>query len=246
MTEVNAIAAEPRDVGRKSQARAVRLSGRIPGVIYGGKGEPVAVSFDAKELTKLWKSGTFQSHVLSVSLAGKTTRTVPRDVQLDPVTDSPIHVDMMRVEAGTRIRIAVPVRFVNEGLSPGIKRGGVLNIVRHDIEVTCPAEAIPEAITADLAPLDINDSLHISAIALPAGVKPTISGRNFTIASIVAPSGLTSEREEAKTEEAVATTAAPAAGAAAPAAAAPAKGGAQPAKGAAAAPAKAAAPSKKG
>jgi large subunit ribosomal protein L25 len=243
-SQTYSIAAEPRDTGRKSVSRQLRRAGRVPGIIYGGKGEPVTVSFEGRELTRLWNTGTFQSHILMVSVNGKETRVIPRDVQLDPVQDTLVHVDLMRLEAGARVTVSIPVHFVNDGMSPGIKRGGVLNIVRHEIELSCPVDTIPEFLTIDLANLEINDSVHISAVKLPEGVRPTIMGRDFTIATIAPPSALKAEREEAA-QAAAAAAAAPVA--AAPAAGAPAAPGAAPATpaaGAKGAPAKAA-PAKK-
>ena len=241
-SQTYSIAAEPRPTGKKSISRQLRQAGRVPGIIYGGKGEPVTVSFEAKELTRLWNTGTFQSHILMVSLGGKETRVIPRDVQLDPVRDNLVHVDLMRLEAGARVTVAIPVHFANDGLSPGIKRGGVLNIVRHEIELSCPVDAIPEFLTIDLANLEINDSVHISAVKLPEGVRPTIVGRDFTIATIAPPSALKAEREEAAQAAAAAAAAPAAAAAATPAAGAAAAPGAAaaaaPAAGAKGAPAK--------
>jgi large subunit ribosomal protein L25 len=147
-----------------------------------------------------------------LEVGGKKTRVIPRDVQLDPVTDRPVHVDFMRLEKGAKITLQIPVRFKGQDVSPGLKRGGTLNIVRHEIELVCPTENIPEYLEGDLSQLDINDSLHISAIKLPEGVVPTIK-RDFTIASVVAPSSMGEER-------AAAAEAAPAEGAAAAAPAA--------------------------
>ena len=163
--------------------------------------------------------------MFEIEVDGEKTRAIPRDYQLDPVKDLPVHVDFLRLAEGQRIRVEVPVHFINQEASPGLKRGGTLNIVRHTIELLVPVDAIPDALDADLTGFDIGDSLHISAITLPEGAKPTISERDFTVATIVAPSGL---KEEA--------AAAAAAAAAAPAAAEPAPGAAPAAP--AAAPAK--------
>lgn len=217
-SQVYSIIAEPRTTGTKSAARSVRNSGRVPGIIYGGQGAPEPVSFEAREITRLWNTGTFQSHILQVQLNGKTTRVIPRDVQLDPVKDTLVHVDLMRLEEGARITVAVPVHFINDGLSPGIKRGGVLNIVHHEIELSCPADAIPEALTVDLANLEINDTVHIDAIAMPEGVRPVIREKDFTVATIAPPTALKMEREEAAAAAAPAAAALEAAAAAAPAA----------------------------
>lgn len=234
-SQVHSISAEPRQTGRKSAARQVRVAGRVPGIIYGGTASPETVSFEARELTRLWNTGTFQSHVLQVSLNGKTTRVIPRDVQLDPVSDRVVHVDLMRLEEGSRVTVAIPVHFINDGLSPGIKRGGVLNIVHHEIALSCPVDAIPEFLTVDLANLEINDAVHIDAVKLPDGVKLVVRERDFTVATIAPPSAMKSEREEAAqaAATAAATPAAPAAGATpAAGAAAPAAGAAKSAAGA--------------
>lgn len=209
MSQVFSLTAEPRPTGKKSITRELRLAGRVPGIIYGGTKEPQSVSFDGRELVRLWNTGTFQSHILMVSLDGAVNRVIPRDVQLDPVTDVPLHVDLLRLEEGATINIEIPVHFINEGLSPGIKRGGVLNVVRHEVELICPIETIPEAITIDLANLEINDSVHISAIALPEGVRPAIGDRDFTIATIAPPTVQT--EEPAAAAEAAAAPAAEAA-----------------------------------
>jgi len=240
-SQVHSITAEPRKAGPKSAARSVRLSGRVPGIIYGGKSEPETVSFEARELTRLWNTGTFQSHVLQVVVNGKSTRVIPRDVQLDPVKDTVLHVDLMRLEEGARITVAVPVHFINDGQSPGIKRGGVLNIVHHEIALSCPVDSIPEFLTVDLANLEINDAVHIEAVKLPEGVRPVIRERDFTVATIAPPTALKMEREEAA-QAAAAAAAAPVAAAAPAAGGATAAPGAAPAAGAAAPKAGAAAP----
>jgi len=211
MSQVYSLNAEARETGRKSIARGLRLAGRVPGIIYGGAKEPELVSFDGRELFKLWNTGTFQSHILMVSLGDAVSRVIPRDVQLDPVSDVPLHVDLLRLEEGATINIEIPVHFINDTLSPGIKRGGVLNVVRHEIELICPIETIPETITIDLANLDINDSVHISAIVLPEGVRPAISDRDFTIATIAPPTVQTEEPAPAAAAAAAPAAAEPAA-----------------------------------
>jgi large subunit ribosomal protein L25 len=237
-SQASSITAESRKAGPKSAARSVRRAGRVPGIIYGGKGEPETVSFEVREITRLWNTGTFQSHVLQVTVDGKTTRVIPRDVQLDPVKDTLVHIDLMRLEEGSRITVAVPVHFINDGLSPGIKRGGVLNVVHHEIELSCPVDSIPEFLTVDLANLEINDAVHIDAVAMPEGVRPVVRDRDFTVATIAPPTALKMEREEAaqaaaSAAAAPAAAATPAAGAAgaAPGAAATPAGGAKPAAG---------------
>lgn len=203
MAQSYELAASPRERIGKGGARMSRREGLIPGVIYGGGEAPVAVTLQQQEVSKRIFGGGFLTTVATLSVNGAKVRVLPRDYQLDPVKDFPLHVDFMRIAAGSRITLEVPVHFVNELASPGIKRGGVLNIVRHTIRVSCLADAIPDHITCDLTGLDINDSLHISAVTLPEGVKPTIS-RDFTVATIAAPAGL---KEEAAAAQAAAAAA---------------------------------------
>jgi large subunit ribosomal protein L25 len=219
------LAATLRDKVGKGAARAVRRSGQVPAVIYGGKQDPVSISLNDREIYYKIHGGGFFTTVATLTVGSDKIRVLPRDYQLDPVSDRPVHVDFLRVSEGQRITVEVPVQFLNESTAPGIKRGGVLNVVRHRIEVTCPVDAIPEKIVADLAGLDINDSLHISHVPLPEGVKPTITDRDFTVATIAAPAGVKEEMRAAAEAAAKAaeTAAAPAEGA--PAAAAPAAGG---------------------
>jgi large subunit ribosomal protein L25 len=221
------LAATLRDKVGKGAARAVRRSGQVPAVIYGGKQDPVSISLNDREIYYKIHGGGFFTTVAIVTVGAEKIRVLPRDYQLDPVSDRPLHVDFLRVSEGQRITVEVPVQFLNESTAPGIKRGGVLNVVRHRIEVTCPVDAIPEKIVADLAGLDINDSLHISHVPLPEGVKPTITDRDFTVATIAAPAGVKEELRAAAEAAAKAadTAAAPAEGAPAAAGAAPATGG---------------------
>lgn len=188
MTETTTISAMVRDRAGKGAARATRRAGRIPGVIYGGKQSPICISIEPKWLkTEMHKPG-FLTRLFDIDL-GKagTHRTLPRDVQLDPVTDQPLHVDFLRITSESVVHVAVPVSFINEALSPGLKRGGVLNIVRHEIELYCKPDDIPHSLVVDLAGLEIGDSVHISHIKLPAGATPTITDRDFTVASVAAP-----------------------------------------------------------
>ena len=238
MVEAVKIAAQPRERAGKGAARATRRAGRVPAVIYGEKQTPQLIDLDPKELSmQIQKAGqSFFTRIFDVELAGKAVRVLPRDVQLHPVTDKPEHVDFMRVGEHTRIRVSIPVEFVNKDKSPGLKRGGVLNVVRHAIEVYCTVDNIPQIITVDLDGLDIGDSVHISKVKLPQGVKPTITTRDFTVAAVAAPSVMkTAEEEAAEAAAAAAATAAatPAEGAAAAPGAAPAAGAAAPAAGAA-------------
>jgi large subunit ribosomal protein L25 len=185
MAQTNKLEATVRPQGGKGAARAVRREGKVPAVIYGGDEKtPQTVALDHNELFKVIKRGRFLSTVFDIDISGKSTRAIPRDVQLDPVKDVPIHVDFQRIGADNRVRIGVPMRFINEANSPGLKRGGVLNIVRREVEVWAPADKIPEYFEANLEGLEIGRSVHISAIKLPDGVRPTITDRDFTIATI--------------------------------------------------------------
>jgi large subunit ribosomal protein L25 len=221
-TELKATA-RPR--AGKGAARQVRREGKVPAVIYGDGQPPETIALDYNDLWRQVLKGHFTSTVFEVDIEGKKNRVIPRDLQVDPVMDQPIHVDFLRIGKDGRIRVEVPVRFVNDALSPGLKRGGVLNIVRHDIEVTCPYDKIPAFFEIDLTGLEIGRSVHFSALKLPEGVAPTIKDRDFTIATVA---GAVKQEEEV-----VVAAAAPAEGAAAPAegaaAAAPgAKGAAAP------------------
>ncbi|SNS42719.1 MULTISPECIES: 50S ribosomal protein L25/general stress protein Ctc [unclassified Azospirillum] len=189
MTQIIALAATARDRAGKGTARATRRDGRIPAVIYGNKEKPVMIALDTTKFTRELHRPGFFTHLFDIELDGVKHRVLPRDVQLDPVYDRPLHVDFLRVSDTTEITLKVPVEFVNVETCPGIKRGGMLNIVRHDIEVYARAAAIPEKITVDLAGVDVGASIHISAVKLPEGVRPTIDDRDFTIATIAAPSG---------------------------------------------------------
>ena len=195
--ELNAVV---RERGGKGAARAVRRQGLVPGVIYGDRKEPETISIDRRELVRLLNFGNFMTTLCSIDVDGAKTRVLARDVQFDPVKDFPIHVDFLRLGKDARIAVDIPVHFLNEEASPGIKRGGVLNVVRHEVELICPADAIPEFIEADLTGYNIGDSLHISAIALPAGVTPAITDRDFTVATVAAPAGLKEEAEEGEGE----------------------------------------------
>jgi large subunit ribosomal protein L25 len=230
MAQANVIKASARAASGKGAARAVRRTGNVPGVVYGGdEATADTIQLDANDLFILIKRGRFLSTVFDIDVGGRVLKAIPRDVQLDPVKDFPLHVDFQRVGKDNRVRVGVPVRFVNEALSPGLKRGGVLNIVRHDVEVWCPADKIPDHFEVDLSGLAIGRSIHISAVTLPEGVKPTIIDRDFTIATIAGSGG--KDEDEAAPAAAAGAVAAPAGDAkAAPAAAAAAGKAAAPAK----------------
>ena len=184
-------------------ARAIRREGRIPGIVYGGSDEPLNITLETKEVSKQIRTGHFQSTVYMLDMDGTKIRAIPRDVQVDPVRDFPIHVDFLRLAKNAMIDVDVPVHFLNEGAAPGLKRGGVLNIVRHEISLNCPADSIPESIEIDLSGMEIGDSIHISSVALPEGAEPTISDRDFTVATIVG-RGSEEETEDEGAEEEVA------------------------------------------
>jgi large subunit ribosomal protein L25 len=185
MAEATELKAWARQRTGKGGARSVRREGRIPGILYGDKQEPQSIAVDYRAITQQLHTGHFQSTIYVLDVEGTKTRVIPRGVQLDPVRDFPVHVDFLRLGKHAFVTVDVPMRFYNEAASPGLKRGGVLNIVRHEIPVRCPSDAIPDHFDVDLTGLEIGDSVHISAIALPEGVRPTIAERDFTVATIV-------------------------------------------------------------
>lgn len=197
MSEQLTLSAATRDRAGKGASRAIRREGRVPAVIYGQKQDPVAVHVEEKALAKALSSGHFMNTIVMIDVGGTATRTLPKDVQFHPVTDRPVHIDFFRVAEHSKVTVAVPIRFTGEESSRGLKRGGVLNAVRHDLELVCDAAEIPEEIEIDLGGLDIGDSLHISAVTLPEGTQSAIADRDFTIATIVAPSGVKAEAAEA-------------------------------------------------
>ncbi len=197
MAEQNAITGIVRDRVGKGDARALRRDGRLPAVIYGAKQDPLAISLDPRDVNKGLGGGHFFSTVFDIDVGGGTSeRVLPRDVQYHPVTDRPLHVDFLRVTGDTRINVDVPVTFFNEELSPGLKRGGVLNVIRHTIEVVCAVSIIPDQLEIDLTDIDIGESIHFGAIKLPDGVEPAITDRDFTVASVSAPTILEEPEEE--------------------------------------------------
>ncbi|MEQ8193524.1 MAG: 50S ribosomal protein L25/general stress protein Ctc, partial [Rhodospirillales bacterium] len=202
MPEAVVLQAEARDRAGKGAARATRRAGRVPAVIYGNKQTPLMLSLDPVELQQQLNRPGFFAHIFELKVNGDAHRVLARDVQFDPVTDRALHVDFMRFSANTRIEVAVAVHFLNEEASPGLKTGGVLNIVRHEVELDCSPENIPEFLTVDLTGLEIGDSVHISSVTLPEGVRPTITDRDFTVATIAAPTVMTAEDEAAEGAEA--------------------------------------------
>ncbi len=189
--------AEAREQVGKGSARAVRRNGKVPAVIYGDKQPPLAIALSYKDVYYKIHGGGFLTTVATIEVGGQKIQVLPKDYQLDPVKDFPLHVDFLRIGKDTQVNVNVPVHFINEEKSPGIKRGGVLNVVRHEVEFHCPANAIPEFITVDLDGTDIGDSIHISAVKLPAGVKPVIADRDFTIATIAGSAAVKPETDEA-------------------------------------------------
>jgi large subunit ribosomal protein L25 len=185
MAEAIELKAWARGRSGKGGARAERREGRVPGTLYGDKQEAETISVDYRAINQQLHTGHFQSTIYVLDVDGKKTRVIPRAVQLDPVRDFPIHVDFLRLGKDALVTVEVPVRFLNEAASPGLKRGGVLNIVRHEIQVRCPSDAIPDHFDVDLTGLEIGDAVHISALKLPDNVKPTIAERDFTVATIV-------------------------------------------------------------
>jgi large subunit ribosomal protein L25 len=237
MPEIITLSAELRERAGKGAARTVRRQGRVPAIVYGDQKEPVNISLEPRELGRALAREGFFAHLIDIQVDGTTHRTLPRDIQYHPVTDAPLHVDFMRVGAGAKVTVTVPVHFINQERAPGIRRGGILNIVRHGIEMLCSVDNIPEHIVVDLDGLEIGDSIHIGAVSLPEGARPVIQERDFTIASIAASSAV---REEAAAAAAAAATAAAAPPEEEQPGAAPAAPGAPTAPGAPGAPAPAA------
>ncbi|MDF0541611.1 50S ribosomal protein L25/general stress protein Ctc [Sphingobium sp. H39-3-25] len=201
MSDQLTLSAEARDRAGKGASRALRREGRVPAVIYGNNEEPTIVHVEEKALNKLLGTGHFFNSVVMVEVGGKAIRTLPKDVAFHPVNDRPLHADFLRVSEHATVHVNVPVRFENEDASPGLKRGGVLNIVRHDVELIVDASEIPDDVVVDLKGFDVGDSIHISAVTLPKGAKAAIDDRDFTLATIVAPSALKSSEGEGEAAE---------------------------------------------
>jgi large subunit ribosomal protein L25 len=193
MSDALTLPAELRERAGKGASRQLRREGRVPAVIYGGKEEPVAIHVEAKELVRQLGTGHFMNSIVMIDVGGKPVRTIPKDVAVHPVTDRPLHADFLRLSRDAKIQVAVPVVFVNEDDSPGLKKGGVLNVVRHELELVCDSDKIPDDIQLDVAGLDIGDSIHISHVTLPEGSVSAITDRDFTIATVVAPSAMKQE-----------------------------------------------------
>jgi large subunit ribosomal protein L25 len=187
MAKENKLSVEIRESTGKSAVKKVLAAGRIPSVIYGLKEEPLTISVDRMTVQKELKAGGFLTKIFSLDINGKVSLAIPRDVQFHPLSDLPVHVDFLRLGADSKVLVDIPTTFINHELSPGLKRGGVLNIVRRTVQINCPANNIPEEIVFDLEGLEIGDAIHISATKLPEGAEPTITDRDFTIGTVAAP-----------------------------------------------------------
>jgi len=192
MSETLTLPAVTRDRAGKGASRALRREGRVPAVVYGNNEEPQSIHVEAKELIRQLGTGHFFNSIVEIEVGGTKVRTLPKDVAFHPVTDRPLHADFLRISKDHKVHVEVPVVFENEEASPGLKRGGVLNIVRHELELVCDPERIPDEIHIDVTGLEVGDSIHISHVKLPEGSASAITDRDFTIATIVAPSGLRS------------------------------------------------------
>jgi large subunit ribosomal protein L25 len=201
MADTHILAAEPRERAGKGTARAVRRGGKIPAVIYGNKEAPLSVAIEAKLIGKALDTPGFYTSLIDIEVNGTKHRVLPRDTQIHPVTGVPLHVDFLRFDPNRRVTVEVPVNFINEREAPGIVRGGLINVVRHAVEVNCSAANIPDQFEIDLTGLDIGDSIHAESVALPEGVEFTITDRDFTIATIAAPTVLQSEETATEGEE---------------------------------------------
>ena len=207
MSDMTTISASERERVGKGSARAARRAGLVPAVIYGNKKDPVGINMEAREITKIVHQPGIFGRLLEIDVAGNKSTVLTRDIQFHPVTDLVMHMDFLRVSGTASVAVAVAVEFINEDKCPGIRVGGVLNVVRYEVELNCPANAIPEKITIDLEGVKIGDSIHISAIPLPDGVTPTITDRDFTVATLASPGGgVKNEDDEdaAEGEEAIA------------------------------------------
>ncbi|HEX4799894.1 MAG TPA: 50S ribosomal protein L25/general stress protein Ctc [Sphingomicrobium sp.] len=205
MSEQLTLPAEARDRAGKGASRALRRDGRVPAVIYGEKKEALSIHVEEKLLSKMLSTGHFMNSVVMIDFKGKPQRTLPKAVDFHPVTSRPIHVDFLRIGEHTKVHVAVPMRFDDEEESPGLKRGGVLNVVVHELEIVCDAAHIPAEIHVSLQGLEIGDSVHISQVTLPDGVTPWNDEEDFTVATIVAPSAMKAEEEETAPEGEVPT-----------------------------------------
>ena len=210
MSDALTLPAEARERAGKGASRALRREGRVPAVIYGGKEEPTTIHVEAKELIKQLNTGHFMNSIVQIELGGDKVRTLPKDVALHPVTDRPTHVDFLRLSKDAKVEVQIPVIFLNEDASPGLKKGGVLNVVRHELDLICAADKIPTEIEIDVTGKEVGDSIHISEVSLPDGSESAITDRDYTIATLVAPSALKKSEEEGAEDEDVDADAVPA------------------------------------
>ena len=199
---MNSLEANIRDNKTKGQLNLIRANGNVPAIIYGGKEENQKISISKKLLKTLIEKENFLSNIITLNISGKSQNVLPREVKYHIITDEPTHVDFLRVLPGVKIKIEVPVNFINQEKSPGLKRGGVLNIVRRKVELKCPSEKIPESLTLDLDGVDIGSSFKISSVKLDPEVTPTIQGRDFVIATLAAPTVMKEPEKPAEAETA--------------------------------------------
>ena len=199
---MNTLEANIRDTKTKGELSSLRDNGHVPAIIYGGEAENEKVSISKKLLKSLIEKENFLSNIISINVNGKKQNVLPKEIKYDIITDDPIHVDFLRVVPGVKIKIEVPVKFINHENSPGLKRGGVLNIVRRKVELKCPSEKIPENLVIDLDGIDIGESFKISSINLDNEVSPTIQGRDFVIATLAAPTVMKEPEKPAEVEAA--------------------------------------------
>jgi large subunit ribosomal protein L25 len=202
MSDALNLPAELRERAGKGASRALRREGRVPAVIYGGKEEPTTIHLEEKEVVRQLMLGHFMNSIVMIDIGDKSVRTLPKDVAYHPVTDRPTHIDFLRLSKDAKIEVAIPVVFINEEASPGLKKGGVLNVVRHELDLVCESDKIPDEIEIDVTGKEVGDSIHISEISLPAGSESAITDRDYTIATLVAPSALKkSEGAEGEDDE---------------------------------------------
>ncbi|WP_209347568.1 50S ribosomal protein L25/general stress protein Ctc [Pontixanthobacter sp. CEM42] len=199
MSEALTLPAETRERAGKGASRALRRENRIPAVIYGGKEEPALIHVEQKELVRQLMTGHFMNSIVMIEVDGKSVRVLPKDVSFHPVSDVPTHADFLRLSKDAKIEVSIPVVFINQEESPGLKKGGVLNVVRHELDLICISDKIPDEIEIDVTGKEVGDSIHISSIELPEGSESAITDRDYTIATLVAPSALKSQDDE--TEE---------------------------------------------
>ena len=196
MSDVTVFDCELRQRAGTGGSRAVRREGWVPAVLYGGGEDPANIKLRYNQILKAYQSGRLIDVLSKISVDGQEQQVIGRDIQVDPVKDLPMHVDLMRVDARTKVTVNVPMRFLNEEDAPGLKQGGTLNIVRHEVEVLAPATEIPEALEVDLGTAEIGDVVHISAVTLPGGVTLTVTDRDFTVATIVAPRAVSAASDD--------------------------------------------------